>query len=426
MAAAAAAAKPAQAAKPAAAKPAAATFSASAPQSDQQLQASAHDIANTQVNGGLSSLAQILARNQAQTAGAQKATAGLYQGLGANVQTSNDQIGKIGAGLNQTLTGIGQQSQQSLGQAFQPGQDLQRLNAQGLGGGGTQALAAELARQQGYAAQDSGAFRSAGATQGANYQSLGASNLGTFSTKGLESIVGLGRAGQARDSKVTDAQLKLEQSRGPLYAQALGKLTDSEANRQLARATLGIKGEVAQTGVLNARTGATRVANEGAHQVRADQTAAQNSQNTANYHQALVGLDQIKTQIAQGNLSEKQRHDLASEKLRLQGIVARGSGPGGTRSLSPGQTLTAQMHLAHNLEFGKAAYSKVGSKPQKGSGSGKDGVRTQGDIANALRASGKLTEAEVQAAADLGTIGTITPAHRAALVAQGVPLPAGY
>lgn len=315
------AAKPAAktAAKPAATK---ATYSATTPQSDQQLQASAHDIADTQVNGGLQSLAQIIAQNNAQAAAAQNQTAGLYAGLGQNVTAANQQIGQIGGGLNTTLAGIGDQSQAALGSAYQPSAKLSALDAQGLGGGGVQALAQALAQARGSATQDSQAFRSAGATQGANAATLGASELGTSALHGQEALTAIQRAAQGRNNTSNTSEVNLEATRGPLYEDALSKLTTAESNLELAKASLGIKDTTAQTGQTNAQTAAAAQKATATHLSNTDTLAEQKQAATTQYNNALLDIKSITTKLAQGNLTEKTRSDLANERLRDEAIRA--------------------------------------------------------------------------------------------------------
>jgi hypothetical protein len=395
----------ATAAKPAAAKAPAkvaapkATYSATTPQSDQQLQASAHDIADTQVNGGLQSLAQVIAQNNAQAAAAQAQTANLYQGLGQNVNASNQQIGQIGSGLNTTLAGIGDQTQSTLGAAYQPSAKLTALDSQGLGGGGVQALAQALANAKGGAAQDSQAFRSAGATQGANYGQLGASQLGTGALKGEEALTAIQRAAQGRDNTSNTSMVNLEATRGPLYEQALSKLTTAESNLELAKASLGIKDTTAQTGATNAQTAAAAQKATATHLTNTDSLATQKLAATTQYQQALLGIRQIDAQLAQGNLSEKTRNDLANNRIALQKIRAAGA-PGSVAKITTGER-KAGSTLVSNVNALVGEYKKGGIQ------------NTHGVTQTALTTGGFTTD-EANIARDLAVLGHVSPQNRAA------------
>lgn len=273
--------------------------------SDQQLQQSAGQIADAQTTGPLDQLARQIARNNQQTSQAQGLTAGYYNQLGGQVQQGNQQLAGISSGLNDQLAKIGTDTQSTLTQAYKPSEALSSLQEKGLGGGGFEALQAELARQQGYAAQNAGTFRSFGAQQGANAQTLGAQNLGTFGLKGQESLGAIGRAGQLRNAPLSDKQAGLIANRRNLYATALGRLQQGERNYGLARASLGLKEYTAQTGRETANTNRQKAITQ------------------AQYDQARISLGQLNAQLRQQGLSETQRHNLVSEQLRNKSIVDR-------------------------------------------------------------------------------------------------------
>src|SRR6185312_6254816 len=202
----------------------------------------AKQLAATQTQDPISELQKQIATNNAQTQGTINLTGGYYNQLEPYVQSGVNQQGQIASGLNSQLAGIGagtQSALQGIGQGamasllkYAPGSDANAA---------TSDLAAQIARQQGLAAQQAGTYQAFGANQGANYQGLGASNLGTFGLQGQEALKGIAQSGTVKNEPLVSKIAGLRAQQGALTATDLGKLRQQEVNNGIARAGLGLK-----------------------------------------------------------------------------------------------------------------------------------------------------------------------------------------
>jgi hypothetical protein len=291
------------------------------------LLSAAKALTNAQTQGPLTELARQIAANNAQTAAAGKATSGYFNSLGQFVQSGVNQEGQIGAGLNQTLQGIGGQTQQTLqglGQAqqqamlrYSPQSDAQNSLAQpGLG-----SLGAELARQQGLAAQSSGAFRNAGAVQGANYQGLAASNLGSFAQQGQQDLKGIATGGQLENEPLNAKVANLQATKGSLLASNEGKLRQQEINNQLSGQALGVKVAAIKTAAQTAANAQTSANSRSASSIAA-----------ANYRAALAQAGANSRNAA--SIASRQTIAAANKAAKAVGKAPLYT-PTGQRVLSP-------------------------------------------------------------------------------------------
>jgi hypothetical protein len=150
----------------------------------------------------------------------------------------------IGGQLNSTLAGIGQQTQGALTGLGQGAQGaLARYTPQSdssIASPAMQSLTAEIARQQGLAAQSSGIQQGAGAIQGANASLLAASNLGTGALAGKEELGSIAQAGQLENEPLTSKQAALTAQNGALLADALGKIQQQNNTNAITEAGLGL------------------------------------------------------------------------------------------------------------------------------------------------------------------------------------------
>jgi hypothetical protein len=291
------------------------------------LLAAAKALTDAQLKGPLADLAAQIAANNKQTAGAQTATSNAFNTLGDYAKQNVADQGNISAGLNQNLADIANQTQQQIGAAGQNAQNMlarytpQSDQSNSLRTAGAGSLASELARQQGLAAQNQGAFRMFGANQGANYQGLAASNLGTYALHGQEALRNIAQAGQLKNQPLSQKQADLIASRGALLASNEGKLRQQEINNQLSAAGLNVRLQDIQAA--NQRNAATI---RGANQRNAATITAA-GQRTA---------DQIAAQAKQGRLDRASREAIAAANRAAK---AQGKPPvytvTGQRALTP-------------------------------------------------------------------------------------------
>src|SRR5690349_20681708 len=133
--------------------------------SGKALVQAAHALANAQVYPAIQQLVQQMAQNNRQSTGAENLTGGFINQLGQQAQQGLTAEQGIQSGLNpqlQDLTGQEQSALQGIGQNAMS--SLQsHIPAGDYGAAGQSALAAEIARQQGLAAQNEGAMRGFGA-----------------------------------------------------------------------------------------------------------------------------------------------------------------------------------------------------------------------------------------------------------------------
>lgn len=205
----------------------------------------ARQLANTQTQGPLTELQRQIAANNAQTQGTVKLVGGYYNQLEPFVQKGAANSGVTASGLNSTLTGIGADTQSQLAGIGQSGlANISKYAPPGDGSTSNAAssdLAAQIARQQGLAAQQSGTYRDFGASQGANYQGAANANLGAYGVQGQEALRGIAQSGTVKNQPLVSKIADLQASKGALTATDLGKLRQQEVNNDITRAGLGLK-----------------------------------------------------------------------------------------------------------------------------------------------------------------------------------------
>jgi hypothetical protein len=215
--------------------------------SGQALLKAAQALASSQTAGPLAELKSQIAQNNLQTQGTMNTASSAYQALLPSVQQGVTASQGIANGLNSTLAGIGQDTQNQIAGSGQNAlSSLLKYAPQGDAGVNTAApaqndLAAETARQAGLAAQQSGTTRAFGANQGANFAQTAASNLGSFGQQGLETIKGIGQSGTVKNQPLVAKIADLQAQQGALTATDLGKLRQQEVANQIARAGVGIR-----------------------------------------------------------------------------------------------------------------------------------------------------------------------------------------
>jgi hypothetical protein len=218
--------------------------------SGQSLLNAAKQLANTQTQGPLTELQKQIAANNAQTQGTVKLVGGYYNQLEPFVQQGAANSGTIASGLNSTLAGINSGTQSQLAGIGQAGlANISKYAPPGDGSTSNAAasdLAAQIARQQGLAAQNAGTYQSFGASQGANYQGAANSNLGSFGLQGQEALRGIGQSGTVKNQPLVSKIADLQASKGALQATDLGKLRQQEVANQISRTGLGIKSATLQ------------------------------------------------------------------------------------------------------------------------------------------------------------------------------------
>jgi hypothetical protein len=324
--------------------------------SGQALLNAANQLANVQVNPALTELSKQIAANNAQTTGTINQAGGFYNQLEPYVQAGANQQGQIASGLNTTLAGIGNDTQGQLAGIGQGAQaSLAKYAPQGDGGlsnAATADLAAQIARQQGYAAQQSGTARAFGATQGANYQGLGTSQLGTYGLQGQEALKGIAQSGTVKNEPLVSKIAGLQQQKGALVATDLGKLRQQEVANNVARAGLGLKQQGLNTTAAN-DAARIQTAIRGQNVTRADaiarinataaQTAAKNAltargqnitqardQANAAYHSALLNKKYGSTAAAKP-LSASQNNEFMRQLQTAIGVIHSAQAYRGTK-----------------------------------------------------------------------------------------------
>ena len=217
------------------------------PLSGNALIQAAQALANAQTAGPLSELQQAIARNNSQGNAVLGRLNQYFQGLGQFGQQGVTDEQNIANGLNSQLSGIANDTQGQLRGIGQNATDSllkyapQSDSSHSLANPALQSLQTEIARQQGLAAQNEGAQRAFGATQGANYGSLAASNLQSFGLRGQEDL-----AAEARNTNLQNVPLQskvaaLKAQEGALFATDLGKLRQQEITNQFTGQGLGIR-----------------------------------------------------------------------------------------------------------------------------------------------------------------------------------------
>lgn len=206
---------------------------------------SAHDLATLDTKPQLDAIDQASKSAQTQGQAVSSRAAGYYQQLAQQAADSVARQSVISKRLNDTLGGIGDQAQARVAaagsdQATKLAADAD-LRGGGLSGGADAQAAVEQAAQADRTAHDAGAYRAAGAAQGANYE--GVTNVGSTAAaqRGGEQL------GQL-DTNLLNSLAKLRTQRQQVQAgmgadetkQLLG-LRQSEFNNLATEQGLGIK-----------------------------------------------------------------------------------------------------------------------------------------------------------------------------------------
>ncbi len=375
--------------------------------SGQPLLQSAQQLASAQTQGPLTQLAKQIAQNQAQGAAAQKQTFGYYMTLAKQAQDSLNQEKMIGAGLNSQLSQIGQETGNAIGGFGQQAQSgaLGRMAGMGLDAGQSQALWNETARQNQIGALNAGAFRSAGANQGANYQGAAASNLGTFALRGQERLGDIGRATQLANVPLSTKQATLMANQGALTSTALGQLRDRERSFMVAQQGLGVKAaSITAANARNAANNATSRANNAA-------TNATSASNNALTNQT----------SAQNNAANNAtRVAIGRGMQNLHGGGSGGGGGGGAKPLSTFDN-NKVLGMLNRLENAITTMQRQGIQTKQPNGTiTTNKSPTEAQIRQALSTVDSTGGVLTQAAYELNGWGKLTPATAAQLHQMGV------
>lgn len=389
--------------------------------SGPSLVAAAHALANAQTQGPLQELASQIAQNNSQNTGALNQVGGYFNQLGALGQQGVQDEQGIASGLNAQLAQIAQNEQGQLGQIGQnatanlskytPQSDQSTTNP-GLAG-----LSAEIARQQGLAAQQQGALGSFGATQGANYSGLSAANLGSLGLRGQEDLTNIAQAGQVKNEPLMAKVADIQATTGADFATALGRLRQQEITNNIAEQGLGIKqADINATVANNIRSNQTSLANN----ALTNQTSSANNQrttstsranNAANNNPNAVGSPAwARVQNAQGTAWSSNPNAVGSPAwARVQAANAR-SGRGGSKPLTPNE---------NNAYF--RALGQVEQLVQDGQKNGLSQAQIKANLQDGANPAKKSFDpVMVEATYELLGWGHITPQTAAALHNMGV------
>ena len=211
--------------------------------SGKSLSDAATALTNATYDPVISQYQQQIANRTQQGAAAQQQAAGYFNQLGQYAQSAVDKANSIGADLNTTLQGIGQNAQSALTQFAQQAapQALQSLEAQGLGGGATQQLASQLAGLQSTAAQEQQARQSYGATVSSAASQRAAGMLGAYALGGQAA---LGKIGEATQQALTPMETNLtseQAKKAAAFGTNLQALRQQQFNNLVAQSGLNIK-----------------------------------------------------------------------------------------------------------------------------------------------------------------------------------------
>jgi hypothetical protein len=277
----------------------------------QALANAAKQLTGIQYNPAINQLTQQIAQNAQQGAGAEKATAGYFDQLGQYAQQSQQDVANTGQGLSAQLQNIGAGTQTALDQIGQQAASpaLQALAAQGLGGGATDQLAAQIAALKGTAAARSAADQSYGAKVGANAATLAGENLGTYALRGQERLGQIAAATRLA-AQPLETQLATQRvNKAAAYSTNLQAARQQQFNNLVATQGLNLR----QQGITSAA--ATAAANRAAAQQR---TAAQQAGAT---QRALMGID---ARATQGRLDRQSRQQIAAANRAARAAIAAG------------------------------------------------------------------------------------------------------
>jgi hypothetical protein len=302
----------------------------------QALYQAAVALANQTTQGPLNALAAQLAANNKQTTAAEKLTGGYFNALGQQAQGALNSEGTIAGNLNSQLANIGNSTQSQLQGLGQNAQDaLSRYTPQSDGSFASpamQSLTAEIARQRGLAAQQQGAAQTAGAEQGANYQGLAASNVGTGALYGREALSNIAQAGQLKNQGVESQIAALKATRGADITKNLGDLRQQEITNALTSQGLGLK---------NAQFAAT-LKNDAANRQAAILRTRLEQAGMSKREAQIIAGQTMRTRIEQQGANQRaaaaqqgeNARNAASIAARQAAAQAKASGTGGTKPLT--------------------------------------------------------------------------------------------
>lgn len=307
------------------------------------------------------------------------------QQIGQNDQLLQGGLNQIGQDTQNTLTQQGQNAQNTLAQ-YTPGDPSLRA-------AGMQGLTQEIARQQGLAAQDAGAFRAGGLTQSVNYSNLANANQGAYAAAGREDITKIAQANLQRQAPLTSKIAQLRANRANLIATNAGKLRQQEITNKFTSKGLDIKQQ--------------------ANQITAANDQAKN-QLTLRGQNITAARDQATSALGWAKLSEKQQNDLANQAIRESSAAAK-SGGGGVKRLSTQSNNTMQALLDTAL----AAVPNL----QK-TGASESDIRNSLAVGNVKMPSGarvpRIPDYLIQAAYELLGYGYISPATASKMHGAGM------
>ena len=211
--------------------------------SGKSLSDAATALTNATYDPVISQYQQQIANRTQQGAAAQQQAAGYFNQLGQYAQSAVDKANSIGADLNTTLQGIGQNAQSALTQFAQQAapQALQSLEAQGLGGGATQQLAQQLAGLKATAATNAQSAQTYGATVGSAASQRAAGMLGAYALGGQAA---LGKIGEATQQALTPMETNLtseQAKKAAAFGTNLQALRQQQFNNLVAQSGLNIK-----------------------------------------------------------------------------------------------------------------------------------------------------------------------------------------
>lgn len=289
-----------------------------APLSGKALLHAAKALVHSQTRGPMRELAHQIAVNQRQGQGAQQRTSGYFNQLGGYAHQGFQDVSQAASDLNSQLSGIGQHTQQSLQGLGQNAQTSLNQYTPGLQGSGTQALAEEIARQQGFAAQSSGAFQAAGALQGANQRGLAGTNEGVYGLMGQERLGQIAQATALSNEPLNSKIAALRASEGDLLAKNEGALRQQEITNQITQQGLGLKSQALQVTAAN-----------DAAKIKATLTAGERAQRNADrtYQLNVKRLGQ-----QQANTVYDRTHHVGKYRIPAG---SRTTGPGGLPKVTP-------------------------------------------------------------------------------------------
>lgn len=412
------------------------------PLQGQSLYQAAQALAQAQTQPGIQQMAQQIAQNQRQTQGAENLTGNYFNQLGQQAKQGLQAEQGIQSGLNQQLQGLGQQEQQQLQGIGQNAlQTLQsHIPAGDYGAAGAQALAADIARQQGIAAQQQGAMAAFGAKQGANYSGLAASNLGTFALKGQEGLAKIAEAGQLKNVPLTDKIAQLQQAYGADLTTALGKLRQQEIGNRIAEQGLGIKAQDIQA--TNARTAATIAAEnqrnaasiKAAGQRNAATIAGENARANQQNNPNIIGspawqrVQDVQSRNWGNNPnavgSAAWARTQTAARAKAGGSAGGGAGGGGAGGTKPVTTLenNAAFRALNSIQSAITTWQQQGMKDR----SGKVTIPHPTNAQMRQVLGSKYDPNLIAAAFELEGYGYLTPQTASALKAEGYQVQNGW